>query len=91
MYKRQCRYCGKEPGELTASGELATESSPGSSNKTRILLAVIVLVILAAAAAVYFTQIYDREEYSDGVKSVELKNSYVLEDNKLSLADPTAR
>ena len=84
-----CRYCGKEPGKFTATGELATESSLVSSNKKRILLVVILFVVLAAAAvAVYFTQIYSREELSDGVQSVQLEDSYTLEKNAIEVAAP---
>ena len=84
-----CRYCGKEPGKFTASGELATENSPVSSNKKRILLAVILFVVLAAAAAaVYFTQIYSREELSDGIQSIQLEDSYTLEKNAIYFAAP---
>lgn len=92
-----CRYCGRETAGGSGVGEIAAETGltaerGAKSLKTKwILAAVILVVMLAAAAAVYFTQFYETDKVSDAVKSVDLKNSYSLEDDVISLDSVTAQ
>lgn len=81
-----CRYCGNRIDKENIHKEsFIPTNSPEKRKfgKTGILIAVI--IILAVAVTIAFTKFYDLTEHSDSVETVELQDSYFLENDTITL------